>query len=362
MNKEIELIKKLSKLTYKDEKKELEEIREISQELNWYEFFKYAMYHKTATLCWYNLNRLEVKCNIPKYLYNILRFSFEAIKKQNELYLRECDRVCSILEKENIITIATKGSMLIPKIYKCYGIRFMGDIDLLIKYSDIPRLDVAMKKLGYIQGYYQYSTKNIVPISRVEELKWRMTMSNLFPYVRKNKNVVVPFFELDFRYSLDDTLRKDTVDEIIKKYEKDREYYPPHVLIHLCTHFYDEAKHSVSILQSKDMSIIKLCDIREYFLAYVKEKYIDLFMEFVEKYSFQKQVYFTFLCLENVYNDGYEKEIMSKCNITDKKFINFFGENTNNLNQEFKKNLADRIFSCSNADEIQEKPKFYSEI
>ena len=86
MNKEIELIKKLSKLTYKDEKKELEEIREISQELNWYEFFKYAMYHKTATLCWYNLNRLEVKCNIPKYLYNILRFSFEAIKKQNELY------------------------------------------------------------------------------------------------------------------------------------------------------------------------------------------------------------------------------------------------------------------------------------
>lgn len=331
------------------------------ERINWFDFFKMALYHKTFTLCWNNISKLDLKVNIPSYLQLILTYTMNAIKEQNNLYLSELNNVVSKLSEENVTVIPVKGSMLIPIIYGQNGTRFMGDMDCLVSYTDLKILDELMNSMGYIQGNYNVKNNSINKISRLEEIKWKTSMSNLFPYRKLTGNINHPVFKFDFRYSLDDSLEKDTVNAIINKYKVSGLVTPAHILSHLCTHFYDEAKHSVSIFVSKDMNLIKLCDIREYILRYTKSTDLEEALSFCFANDLNKQFYYTFFFLEFIYNDGYEKEFLEKLNIVDETFINTFGDSTLTNGNIFKKSIYERIFSCGNIEELPVRPKYFYE-
>lgn len=351
------------RLTFTEDVKN--EIKEIINDhtLNWFEFYKYAMYHKCTTLCWNNLKKIdnELEKKIPKYLYYSIRALTESIKKQNKLYLSEVESITNTLKEKGVICIPVKGAMLISLIYKQYGIRFMGDMDFLIKYDDVNIINSAMNEIGYYQGRFSINNKKFIPLDRTEKIKWKISMSNLFPYIKVAdiNDELHPSFKADFRYSLDDSLEKDAVNTIIDTASREQKYRKSHAFIHLCTHFYDEVKHTLSYLIAKDLNLIKCCDIREFVIQQMNNNDINEALEFATKYSLQKQVYYTAYILNLIYHDGYEKCIMDKLALDDLSFLEKFGDNTLNENQKFKKNFWDRLFSCSNSDELDNKPTFY---
>lgn len=355
---EQQILIKTSRLTLNENDIDLPDI----QNVNYFELFKLALYHKTLTLCFSNIKKYYPKAIIPKYLQSILYYSFNAIKNQNEIFLKELDNIVLKLMENQVTCLPVKGGMLIPLIYKDYGIRYMGDLDCLVKYSDINKLDEVMTELGYMQGRYNSIDNTIIPISRTEKLKWKMYMSNLHPYLKISGDINHPYFKFDFRFSLDDTLNKEPVDIILKEYDDTREINPAHVFIHLCTHFYNEAKHSSSIYTGKDFNLIKLCDIREFYLQCMnKNNYLDYVIKFADNYMFQKHIYFTLYCLNLIYHDGYEESFMERLKIEDEIFINTFGDNTKQENKVFKKSFWDRLFSCNNADELNSLPQYFEE-
>lgn len=302
LSKEQKLLILTSRLTFADEdKSKVKEL--VGAKIDWFEFFKIATYHKTTTLCWRNIKNIVPDVIIPKYLRQILRFISDGISKSNLVYFEEMESIQNKLKEAEIICVPVKGLMLIPQLYKDTSIRFMGDLDVLILKKDIQQLTKIMNQLGYIQGRFNLSSNDVTPISRSEEIMWKINMSNLFPFVKLNqdKDTLV---KVDFRYSLDDTLETAAVTKIVETYQKRGGHYTPgHVLIHLCTHFYDEAHHSMTLERAKGFNLIKLCDIREYILNCMTTADLDEAVTFAHEYNCQRQLYYTMALLLQVYPD-----------------------------------------------------------
>lgn len=310
-----------SRKTFSEET--IQNIRELVQKpINWFEFAKYALYHKTLTLCWANIRNICPKVVPNQYLIEVFNYIEFSIREQNKVYMSELERLQERFEQERIHAIPVKGAMFIPMIYGKTGTRYVSDLDFLIRYDDLERLGACLKELGYIQGSYNPELQVLEPISRIKELKWKVGMSNLYPYRRLTSNEKVPYLQLDFRFNLDDSLAKESVNEIIDysaaATNGARNF--AHLFTHLCTHFFDEAKHTLTIWLGKDFNIIKLCDIRETVLTLMNEHDLTASIAFAKRYRLQNALYYTVYHLMMVYNDGYEEEFLQSCEIEDTDF------------------------------------------
>jgi hypothetical protein len=348
-----------SRKTFSEET--LQNISELVQKpINWFEFTKYALYHKTLTLCWMNIRNICPKFFPNQYLIEIFNYIELSIAEQNKLYMSELKRLQEKFKQKQIHVIPVKGAMFIPMIYGDTGSRYVSDLDFLIRYEDQERLDACLKELGYIQGSYNPELQIIEPISRTKALKWKVGMSNFYPYRRLTGNKKIPYLQLDFRFSLDDSLAKESVNEIIEysAATNGKNYYA-HLFTHLCTHFFGEAKHTLTIWLGKDFNIIKLCDIRETVLTLMNEHDLKASVAFAKRFGLQKAIYYTVYHLMMIYNDGYEEEVLQACEIDDINFLETYSDG-NSFNNEnvFKKALKDRLFSCGNHDELDDFPQY----
>jgi len=357
---EQELIILTSRLTFNEDQKKRICVLLGEKNINWFEFYKLSLYHKTMTLCWENMLRLypDVYASVPKYLRDIIISAGISIAERNEYFQLEIEKLLEEFKNYDITCIPVKGAYLIPNMYKDYSIRYSGDADFLIKHSDIEKIERSMKNLGFVKGKYSQKEKSIIPISRAEEIKWKMTMTNLPLFVKLNDSLFTPVYMFDFRFALDDSLNQEPINEIIDDYIKTGYVNKAHFLTHLCTHFYGEATYSLTIFLSKDMSLIKLCDIREYILQFMDSDSLEACVCFAKKYNLTRQIYYSMFFLKLVYNDGYEENVLRNLSISDDSFLNEFGENQLSERRTFKKGFYERLFSCGNRDEMSAGPGF----
>lgn len=302
---------------------------------NWFDFIKYALFHKTLILATHNLTKSIPKVHIPKYLLDICNYisyctQIRNMKNQDEIFL-----VQTTLENYGIKCIPVKGAYLIPNLYQNYAVRFSGDIDFLIRYKDTNQLDTLLFDLGYRKGRFDYATNEIVAPTRAKIVKWKAFMSNLYPYYKLSQSELFPYFKLDFRYALDDSLNKEPINEIITQFTHSGKVMPSHYLVHLCTHFYDEVKHDLSKINAKGLNLIKFCDIREFIRRFCKSEDIENAICFAKRHKLEHALAYTMTCLKAVYNDGYEASIIESLDSLDSlsDFVNdsyFF----------------DKLFSC----------------
>lgn len=356
LTREIQLILELSKLTDLD----IEKIKTLSSEVfNWYLFFKYALSNRVVGLIHYNIMRFRLTIYFPRYLRSIFLFCYNGQKKQNKIYLSHLEVFKEACAEHGITCVPVKGSMLIPALYHDYGARFMGDIDILVRYEDINIINDIMKELGFQQARFDYLDRKVVPISRGEQIKWKIGMSNLHPYIKPIDSEYVPFVKYDFRYALDDSLNKDPINEIIDVTAKTKHVQKEHVLTHLCCHMFDESKHSMKSYIGKDVNLIKYIDIREYVAKYIDRYDFEKTLAFCKKYGFEKQLYFTFYHLNRIFNDGYEDDVLKEVPMDDLSFLTAYGNKSNIDEHEWETDFIDRMFEGYNADQTKSKPLFF---
>lgn len=359
LEKEKRLIILLSRVTFSENI--VSEIGMILKEknFNWFEFYQYALYHKVITLCCKNLNNLFPDIFQPKYVREIVNAAYLGLIERNKLYQKEVCKIIKLLNEQNIKVIPVKGSYLIPNIYKDYGLRYSGDADFLIRYEELNLAEKILKKRGYIKGNYNYKDNCITTISRKEDIKWKTFMSNNHPLVKVSETKLFPVYKIDFRFALDDRINKDCVNEIIDDYINYGVVKPSHYLMHLCAHFYDEAKHLADIFLAKDMNIIKLCDIREYIIQATSTKDLEELIDFAKRYDLEQQVYYTMIYLLIIYNDGYELSILEKLDIEDETFLYTVGDSTLKCENINDLSIVDRLFLCGKSKEKLAMPKLF---
>ena len=350
-NNEKRLIVLLCRLTFSEqEKNEIKEL--VSGKINWMKVFEYSISNKITTLIWNNLKNLEIQYNIPKYLKNILKFSEVGIQKQNDLYLQQVEEIKKEFEKYNCTCVPVKGAYFIPNMYQDYRIRYMGDLDFLIRKEDIQTVYKVMKEMGYVQGQYIASQNMIIPMSRKDEITWKLKMSHLYSFVKKIDSEYLGAIKCDFRFALDDRLDPEPINEMLRfGYDG---FSPASRFIHLCTHLYEEAKKEIYIVLGKDINLIKFCDIREYVLRFMTDNDFDAVIDFAQRHGLNKAVYYTLWYLDQIYHDGYERKVLERIQIEDTDFLYTFGKTDETQTQVWKKDFWERLFSGYNLDEIKE--------
>ncbi|QUI23839.1 nucleotidyltransferase family protein [Vallitalea pronyensis] len=351
-----------SRITFSQKNKD--SLRELCiKDIDWYNVFNIAIKNKVATLVWYNLMKLKLENKIPHKLERIIYFYYIGTKKRNKAYINDMKKILSILQENNIYSAPLKGGYLIPNMYKDYGIRTISDVDCLVKRSDVSRIISIMESLNYTQGDYDYQSNSIQPIDREKQILWKMNMNNLYPFKKISKSEYFKFIEVDFCFSLDLNLDLSPVEVMISEIQEDNDFglytlKPSHFFVHLCCHLFKEATNTMWIVLENDLNLIKFCDVREYMLNNMDEDMKKEAIEFAKDNHLEKAIYFTIYYLKEIYNDGYEDELIEQLEISNDSFINMYGERDYGEGVEWSKSFWHRIFDNSNKDELKKGVRY----
>ena len=329
--------------------------------IDWEKVIQVASKNKVLNLLYRNLIKLNLEKNIPHYYKMLFDDSCSCNYIRNEHKLLELEYIQKQAKDNGILMAVVKGGYLIDNIYRDRGIRKTNDIDILIRRSDIKLLHNMMLQNGYQYGEYNSTSNSVIPPSKVQNMLYKTRMYNLLPYVKIDNSVPRKTVIFDFSFALDFSLDTTPVEEMLESAVLKNNaltLQPEHFFIHMCCHHYREASNVAWILLGKDLNLIKFCDVREFVLQNMNESTILKAVEFAKKHHLEKAVYFTIYFLREIYNDGYETDILNLLNIEDEAFLHQYGENDYGEMRTRKKDFWTSLFSIDNKDEINEQPKY----
>ncbi len=128
---------------------QLKAIRQlISSSLEWGVLLELAERHGVLPLLHQTLSTMP-DC-IPSAEMNALEQAYLANLHKALFLSRELIRILDSLQSRNIQVLPYKGLALAETIYKDIALRQAGDIDLLIRPDDLPRIRGAAQELGYV--------------------------------------------------------------------------------------------------------------------------------------------------------------------------------------------------------------------
>lgn len=126
----------------------LEQLRELPrQPVRWESLFALADKHGTLPLLHHALSSLEA--SVPAGEMRWLKQSYQTNVHKALLLSREQIRIVGRLTERGIEVMPYKGLALAEILYGDIALRQSGDIDLLIRPQDLPRVRDAVRELGY---------------------------------------------------------------------------------------------------------------------------------------------------------------------------------------------------------------------
>ncbi len=139
---------------------ELHEIDRLSRRaLNWQEVVRLARDHRIAPFVYYHLSRLPDREHIPPDSLFELKRRYLDTTGRNIALFEELRKLLGLLRTAEIDAAVLKGPALIGTIYENPGLRWVGDIDILVREHDLHDAQDSLLKNGYTQdsslvGYY----------------------------------------------------------------------------------------------------------------------------------------------------------------------------------------------------------------
>ncbi len=119
----------------------------LQQPVRWKSLFGLADQHGTQPLLYQSLLGLEDA--VPSEQMNWLKQSYQTNVYKNLLLSRELTRIVEHLSAVGIDVMPYKGLALAEALYGNITLRQAGDIDLIIRPKDLPRIRTAVAPLGY---------------------------------------------------------------------------------------------------------------------------------------------------------------------------------------------------------------------
>ena len=117
-------------------------------EAEWEELLQQSARHGITPLLYHRLRTSHPDIAIPPAIVAKLRQAhLENAARNLKLYLN-LTGVLNLLRRENIPVIALKGAHLAELVYRNRALRFMGDLDLLVKQDDLMKVDALLLGMG----------------------------------------------------------------------------------------------------------------------------------------------------------------------------------------------------------------------
>lgn len=342
----------LSRITFS--KSEIALIAQLmKQDINWVEFFNYALINKTVGLVYHNIvkHKLFPRWIKPTVLL-MMRSFYNAMAVRNKILLESADEIQSKMNAHGIRVIPLKGITLLKEVYLFLGARSLNDLDFLCSYKDIKSIATIMNSIGYIEGEYDWNQKEIHPFSRKKKLLWKSKMNNLPTYIKKNDNLNVEIIEVDFSISLDLKRNFEVMDKIFVK-DMQNDISVDDFLLHLCCHLFKEAEGDIWIAAAADINLIKFCDIREYYICNRNQIFDERLIDRSVELECSNALYYSMYYLHIIYNDDFSENILKLMNYKslsiDKTRLSCL-----DFSDEEQARFYKRVFTYKNANNISD--------
>jgi hypothetical protein len=138
-------------LSYASQAEKIELLGHVSVG-KWREVLRLAKAHSVEPLLYPILNPLEI--NLPDDVAVQLKQKHRINAMRNLSLYQELHRLLEPLQKEGITVIVLKGAYLAEAVYDDIGLRSMVDVDLLVKESDLLKVEQKLLELGFVPEDY----------------------------------------------------------------------------------------------------------------------------------------------------------------------------------------------------------------
>lgn len=333
-------------------------LKKISlDEINWEYFNLIANKNKVFEICISNLNYLGLEEYIPENIKKEYKRKTKNNLKQFETNKHELKKLIETSEINNIKIVPVKGSYLSEYLYGDPSIRKTNDVDVLVSIDDTRKITEILLDQGFSNKKYDKLSKEFVDYDRLTIMKYKMTMYNLLPFVKIIGEQIIKFdisFALDFNRSTASVVKDMLEDVVVNKNEiptMSNESY----LIHLLIHNYREATNASWIELNKDITLRKICDIREFIRELVTDKELNNVISYMLRVKQKEALIFNMYCIKVVYNDEFAVKILNNLSINERNINSYFKifDNSRKKSHLRQKSLLDTIFSLNNLNELR---------
>jgi hypothetical protein len=255
--------------------------------------------HGVAPLLYHRLRTFHADVPIPANVMGRLRQAYLKNVARNMGLYQELGKLLGMLRHDNIPVIALKGIHLATAVYRNIALRTMGDIDLLVKQTDLLRVQEILVEQGYIASKEEIGC----------------TQLHLLPYRKKGSLAVEMHFHIvGPPFSLRVDVEKLWVRAQMSSIQgiEVLTFCPEDLLLHLCMH--------AGFHHAFDNGIRPLFDISHTIEHYAEELDWERLLDRSKEWGVSKCVYLSLFLAKrfagasipgqimkdlDVYNDGF---------------------------------------------------------
>ena len=274
------------------------------------------------------------------------------ITKYNEGYIKLAGEIAKKFEENNVEYAVLKGVALCREIYNKIYYRKYNDLDLLICFKDIPKVEKILGELGFVQGVYQKG--KIRKATRQEIVFKKMYTHELFNFVKIHKGNIYNV-DINFKFSwngISNSLEYmvEIPCEKVLESTKRLDNFPANILnneyqfLHLCCHLYNESMFSVldTEYQENEPEDIFLNRIIDIIIFCKKEKInVNLLKYIMLKYKCNYKINFAIDLMTEI-REIKEVEALYNPNL-ESRIDYWYDKKSNRLKRKSK--FADSVFN-----------------
>lgn len=117
-------------------------------ESDWDDLLQQSARHGVTPLLYHRLQTIHPDIVVPPSVTRQLRLAYLENAARNLGLYRNLCKVLAILRRDNIPVIALKGAHLAERVYGSRALRFLGDLDILVRRSDLLKVDGLLLEMG----------------------------------------------------------------------------------------------------------------------------------------------------------------------------------------------------------------------
>jgi hypothetical protein len=335
-----------------------------NNKINWMEILGFISYHRVSGLFYSKMDKINIRLlDYPVFFSSYM--TNQAQKIRNDQQLIEIKKISKEFNSNKIDYIFLKGTILNQIIFKS-GERASNDIDILINKDSIVNATNSLKKLGYIQGKYDYKKDTIIEYNEDELEQSLLSKGETCPFIKKSNNLTIKTFDVDLNFSLDWTPDYDQniIFNILNNKEQividDIQVYSANIydnIIELCIHLYKDMSLIDIIKKRKVFDLYKLIDIYYLINLYFDKIDFHILEVKIKKINAENYVYFALKYINAIFDDFNHYNIIDLIGnlekyITDSEILNVaFDQYNENIKLYSYSDLKERIFKYNVIDD-----------
>lgn len=315
---------------------------------------------------------LEQPADGERYVPNshaiVLEHSYLANRRRNEALREEVETIAWHARRAGLELLLRKGLALSVRLYHDHGVRISSDIDFLVRRADGRRAMDLFTELGYVPGVADRRGRSIDRWSSEGERLMYVSVPNLPQLARTTGTLELPaasvglttgLFERNtrLRYDIEGIFARQQPVTIGSQTLATPD--PVDTLVDLCAHYVKDAKSLFSIEYGKDLTLLKLVDIRLALEAVLEAGLRTALEDAVAENGLSEYAYFALANVEAAFPATVPAELLEKWRPADPLFLHRYGDNEGQPAVWSDRSLVARMFDHTRADRKQGSSRFW---